>query len=220
MFSHDFRHLLVSQLEATLEGSPVDVCVRTTKVDGKTYFWPDSSSDDYIHHPNALDDMCSYEMAMYYKRVVKSKSAVRASINVSTDLRTKDNDDGDDNLGSDDEIFQSTSTGNTCKFLVTHPGSKFTKLTRLKNWVVAMIYYDGARLCSIFNLQIGKMECDENTSSSPREYSSINVASTFTCDVDIASNDIPACFHSRPAFMTADIQVPNSLNLVDSTTYK
>ena len=29
-FSHDFGHLLVSQLEATLEGSPVDVRVRTT----------------------------------------------------------------------------------------------------------------------------------------------------------------------------------------------
>jgi hypothetical protein len=79
-FSHDFGHLLLSQLEATLEGSPIDVRVQTTKVDGKTYFWPDSSSDDYIQHPNALDGMCSYEMAMYYKKVVKSKSAVRASI--------------------------------------------------------------------------------------------------------------------------------------------
>ena len=98
MFSHDFRNLLVSQLEATLEGSPIDVRVQTTKVDGETYFWPDSSSDDYIHCRNALDGMCSYVMAMYYKKVVKLKSAVRASINVSTDLRTKDNDDGDDNL--------------------------------------------------------------------------------------------------------------------------
>ena len=111
-FCHDFGHLLVSQLKATLEGSPVDVRVRTTKVDSETYFWPDSSSEDYIHRPNALDGMCSYEMAMYYKKVVKSKTAVRASLNVSNDLRTKENDD-DDVLASDEEMFQTTSSGNT-----------------------------------------------------------------------------------------------------------
>lgn len=172
-FSHDFGHLLVSQLEATLEGSPVDVRVRTTKVDGETYFWPDSSSEDYIHRPNSLDGMCSYEMAMYYKKVVKSKSAVRASLNVSTDLRSKENDDGDDVLASDDEMFQSTSTGNTSEFLATHPGSQFTKLSKLKNWVVPMTYYDGARLCSIFNLCIGKQECDENTAALREEYAKL-----------------------------------------------
>ena len=58
-FSHDFEHLLVSQLEATLEGNPVDVCVRTTKVNGETYFWPDSGSEDYIHCPTSLEGLCS-----------------------------------------------------------------------------------------------------------------------------------------------------------------
>ena len=48
-FSHDFWHLLVNQLEDRLEGHLVDVQVRTTKVDGETYFWPDLSSEDYIH---------------------------------------------------------------------------------------------------------------------------------------------------------------------------
>jgi hypothetical protein len=36
-----------------------------------------------------------------------------------------------------------------------------------------MIYYDGARLCSIFNLQIGKMECDENTTELREEYAKL-----------------------------------------------
>jgi hypothetical protein len=172
-FSHDFGHLLVSHLEATLEGSPIDVRVRTTNLGGETYFWPDSSSEDYIHRPNALDGMCSYEMAMYYKKEVKLKSAVRASLNASTDLHTKENDDGDDVLASDDEIFQSTSTGNTCEFLATHPGSQFTKLLKLKNWVIPMIYYDGAQLCSIFNLRIRKKECDENTTELREEYAKL-----------------------------------------------
>ena len=120
-----------------------------------------------------MEGMCSYEMAMYYKKVVKSKSAVRASLDVSTDLRTKEHDDCDDVIASDDEMFQSMSTGNTCKFLATHPGSQFTKLSKLKNWVVPMTYYDGARLCSIFNLCIGKQECDENTAALREEYAKL-----------------------------------------------
>ena len=70
-FSHDFGHLLVTQLEATLEGHPVDVQVRTTKVDGETYFWPDSSSEDYIQRPTSIEGVCSYEVAMYDRKVLK-----------------------------------------------------------------------------------------------------------------------------------------------------
>ena len=76
-FSHDFEYLLVTQLEATLEGHPVDVRVRTTKVDGETYFWPDLSSEDYIHRPTSLEGLCSYEVAMYYKKVLKPKNAIK-----------------------------------------------------------------------------------------------------------------------------------------------
>ena len=80
-FSHDFRLLQVTQLEATLEGHPVDVRVRTTKVDGEKYFWPDSSSEDYIHRPTSFKDLCSYEATIYYKKVLK---AMMQSKRVST----------------------------------------------------------------------------------------------------------------------------------------
>ena len=117
--------------------------------------------------------MCSYEMAIYYKKVVKSKTAVRESLNVSNDLRTKENDDGDDVLASDEEMFQTTSTGNTSKFLATHPGSQFTNLSKLKNWVVSMTYYDGARFCSKSNLCIRKQKCGENTTELREEYAKL-----------------------------------------------
>ena len=61
-FSHDFGHLLVTRLEATLEGNPVNVCVRTTKVDREMYFLPNSSSKDYIRDPTSLKGLCSYKM--------------------------------------------------------------------------------------------------------------------------------------------------------------
>ena len=78
-FSHGFGKLLVSQLEATLEGLPVDLRIQTTKGNDKTNLWPDSSSEDYIHRPKLLQDICSYEMAMTYKKVVQSKMAVKQS---------------------------------------------------------------------------------------------------------------------------------------------
>jgi hypothetical protein len=44
--------LLVGQMEATLEGQDVNVCIRTSKVPGSELkCWPDSLADDYIHRP-------------------------------------------------------------------------------------------------------------------------------------------------------------------------
>jgi len=36
-----------------------------------------------------------------------------------------------------------------------------------------MMYYDGAQLCSIFNLHIWKTECDENTAELREEYAKL-----------------------------------------------
>ena len=132
-FSHDFGHLLVSQLEATLEGNPVDVRVRTTKVNGETYFWPDSSSEDYIHHPSSLNGLCSYEVAMHYKKVLKPKSAIKESFSIYSNTTNTENDEDDICDDSDDDVCDSMPTGNNFEFLTTHPGYCFTKITKVKN---------------------------------------------------------------------------------------
>jgi hypothetical protein len=52
VFSHDFNDLLVSQMEATLEGQDINVRIRSNKLpDGQFKSWADSLADDYIHHP-------------------------------------------------------------------------------------------------------------------------------------------------------------------------
>ena len=142
-FSHDFGHLLVTQLDATLEGHPVDVRVRTTKVDGETYFWPDLSSEDYIHRSTSLNGLCSFEVAMYYKKVLQPKNAIKTFFNVSSNTTNTENYDNDKSDDLDDNLSDSTSTGNNFEFLTTHPGYHFTKLTKLKNWVVPTMYYNG-----------------------------------------------------------------------------
>ena len=126
-----------------MEGCPSNVQVRTTKVDGETYFWPDSSSKDYIHRPTSLEGLCSYEMAMHYKKVLKPKSAIKESFNLSSNTTDTENDQDDLCDASDCGMCESTPTGYNYEFLMTQPGYCFTNLSKLKNWVVPMMYYDG-----------------------------------------------------------------------------
>jgi hypothetical protein len=41
---------------------------------------------------------------------------------------------------SDDDLGDSMPNGNNFVILTTHPGCHFTKLKKLKNWVVPMMY--------------------------------------------------------------------------------
>ncbi len=70
VFSHMFSDLLVGQMEATLEGQDINVCIRTGKVlGGELKCWPDSLADDYIHRPLQIEfeDICFYDMTSQYK---------------------------------------------------------------------------------------------------------------------------------------------------------
>ena len=147
-FSHDFGHLLVTQLEVTLEGQPIDVRVRTTKVDGETYLWPDSNSKDYIHRPLLLEGLSSYEMAMDYKKAIKSKKAIKESFECpeSEPPNAQHDDDSEDDInsvGSDEVTVHLNPNHDNLDFLTSHPGHRFIKLSPLKIWVVPMMYYDG-----------------------------------------------------------------------------
>jgi hypothetical protein len=69
-----FFELLVGQMEATLEGQDVNVCIKTGKlINRKIKPWPDYLADDFIHHPQHQDfeHMSFYEMTRCYKKVFK-----------------------------------------------------------------------------------------------------------------------------------------------------
>ena len=51
VYSHTFSDSLVGQMEATLEGQDINVCIRSNKLQNKIITWPDSLDDDYIHQP-------------------------------------------------------------------------------------------------------------------------------------------------------------------------
>ncbi len=75
VFSHEFSDLLVSQMEATLEGQDISVRIRTSKAPGgKFKCWLDSLADDYIHKPlqQEFENICYYDMTSKYKKIYKS----------------------------------------------------------------------------------------------------------------------------------------------------
>jgi hypothetical protein len=49
VYSHEFLDLLVTQMEATLEGQDITVRIRSSKYEEKIITWPESLADDYLH---------------------------------------------------------------------------------------------------------------------------------------------------------------------------
>jgi hypothetical protein len=75
VLSHDFSGLLVGQMEATLEGQDINVCIRTNKLpNGQFKSLLDSFADDYIHCPvnDEFEVMSFYKMTRCYKKVCKT----------------------------------------------------------------------------------------------------------------------------------------------------
>ena len=148
--SHDFVDLLVSQLEAALEGREVNVRLRTNAFKGKSVTWQDSSADDYIHRPNndELEDACFYQMAMNYKKVFKTFKETRAD-----NKKDKDEDKEKEEDDDDEEDDGDSETGKHC-FLETHPGHHFAYLTKLKRIVIPKVSLPQGKLCNIEELEL------------------------------------------------------------------
>jgi hypothetical protein len=115
-YSHEFLDLLVSQMEATLEGQDITVRIRSSKYEEKIITWPESLVDDYLHRPidNELEQMCFYAMTSLYKK----------SFKVAKPSKDKDNQ----GIG-----FKVKGGVNKYKFKKSHPGYKFSHLTELKH---------------------------------------------------------------------------------------
>ena len=198
-FSHKFGHLLVSQLEATIEGNPTDCRLRSFKIDGETHFYGDSTSEDYIYRPHSLENKCAYYMSMWYKKIVKTKKQAKQCMTVN-DCEDMDNDTicsdeedsqlsepDDTNWNDDDSVVTSKSnysatgadndsiTYNTedLEFTEGHEAKMFTKLTRLKQWVVPMMFYDGDSLCNIELLDLGHTDVNPIAQDFREEYAKI-----------------------------------------------
>jgi hypothetical protein len=68
------------------------------------YLWPNSSSEDYIHCPTSLQGLCSYEVVMYYKKVLKPQNAIKKSFYVTSNVTNTENYENDKSDDSDDDL--------------------------------------------------------------------------------------------------------------------
>lgn len=115
-FSHQFGHLLVSQLNAELEDEETLCRVRPIKVNGETHFYRDSSSDDYIFRPRSLESTCSYLMSMWYRKIRKSNKAINTYANRQQQAQQEDTDESSCDGSSCDESSsdESSCSGSSC----------------------------------------------------------------------------------------------------------
>ncbi len=133
VFSHDFSELLVGQLEVTLEGQDVNICIRTSKLtNGDIKSWPDSLADDYIHllRHQEFEHMSFYEMTRSYKKIFKPLQ--------------KESQEG-------------------YKFSETHPGHEFSHLIRLKHKTVPRISLPPETIYPVKDLQLNTTKPTEES---------------------------------------------------------
>ena len=75
-FSHEFSHLLLSQLEDLLEGNEISCRFKKGGKDkeGNDTWWPDCFAHDYQWRPNEVEDLCCYELVMNYDKIYTKKN--------------------------------------------------------------------------------------------------------------------------------------------------
>ena len=131
--SDEFTNLLVTQMEAVLEGQATMVRIRTSKIPGADVnCWPDSLADDYIHRPtnSKFEDICFYEMTSKYKKEYKKHT---------------------------------TGSIITDEFCESHPGHAFSRLYKFKIRTIPMISLPRDKLCPMEELELDNNKSTEQS---------------------------------------------------------
>jgi hypothetical protein len=136
VYSHEFSDLLVGQMEATLEGKDINVCIGSNKLDNETITWPESLADKYLHRPNEIEfeHICFYEQTGCYKKTFKANKIT--------------------GVNSDEGSNYKDRGVKKYKFNESHPGYKFRYLTKLKHHTIPRIALPRYKLCELDELQL------------------------------------------------------------------
>jgi hypothetical protein len=132
--------LLVTQMEAVLEGQTTMVRIRTSKVPGADVnCWPDSLADNYIHRPikSEFKDICFYQMTSQYKKEYKKHK---------------------------------TDSIDTYKFRDSHPGYAFSRLRKSKIPTIPKISLPRNKLCPMEILELHNIESTEKSNDKREMY--------------------------------------------------
>ena len=179
LFSHQFNNLLLTQLEAILDGKDVKVRIRSNKLCGEQMLWPDSPGFDYLERPKIcmFDEMCIYEFTMYFRKTFKSASQMRNNIPESSKIEIRhggsEQDESIVGLEDDKERYMGQGFSRKWTFTDEHPGSQFCVIAELKKMVIPKIFMPQDRLPHIRDLKIDDIEVDDHTVSMREEYAKL-----------------------------------------------
>ncbi len=133
VFSHDFSELLVWQMEATLEGQDTNVRIRTSKVPSGEFKCWPDSLADDYTHRPLQQE---FEDICYYDMTSRYKKIYKS-------FRPKSS-----------EAFE---------FQESHPGFKFSHLSKLKHSTIPRIALPPNKLCSMEELGLQQANSTEKT---------------------------------------------------------
>jgi len=165
-FSHDFTNLLVTQLEAALDGKPIDFRLRINRYRKQRIVWRDAHCDDYLHRPegNKFEKMCAYEMSMRYKKKYLSFKQMSALEMINLD---ENSDDEEQEAIADLDAMYS---GKFFPFMKSHPGSQFSHLAELNCDVIPKLSLPEGKLCDIELLRLGEIDIDDDVKDIREDY--------------------------------------------------
>jgi len=143
--SHGPKHLLIYQMEDTLDNKAVNFTLRRTnksKANGTVVRWPDSSSHDYLHRPgddevdgnNFFEDMCAYEYTELYEKKFFSFKDMDAD--------------------KQDTIATGREDSKRYRFIDSHPGREFAYIEKMKLPAVAVVSLSEGKLCLVRDLEL------------------------------------------------------------------
>lgn len=151
-YSHDFTHLLVSQMEDVLDDKEISFILRTNidrDGDGSKIQWPDSTANDYLYRPmdnEQIKNCCFYQYTMSYEKKFKTFA----------EMRNEDNNGNRNNVNDQESKKRFT-------FMTEHPGSQYAYMVKRKHHVVPIISIKTGKICDIQLLQIGMTEVGRET---------------------------------------------------------
>ena len=140
IFSHDFSDLLVGQMEATLEGQDINVRIRTSKVPGGEFKCWPDSLADDYIHRPLQEE---FENICYYDMTSRYKKNYKSHRPTSVD---------------------------TYEFSESHPGFKFSHLSKIKHSTIPRIALPPNKLCSMEELELQHDNSTEKTHDAREMY--------------------------------------------------
>ena len=153
IYSHNFGHLLICQMDSILDGGEIDCQMRRVKTDDdddhEVEVWADVSSYDYLFRPeeSKFENMCSYEMCIGYRNRRKGAKQIKEMKNFL------DHGIYPPHLEQFHKLHRHSFSRN-------HPSFTFVDLEERRRSVIPITFIPKNKLCCLADLCLDDLDVD------------------------------------------------------------